>query len=105
MDVVFHEDEAIELEVVTLFVVGEECKIFLKVSYVSKDLLLLVAARNNVEKGSLVFYPGLACHAARITEPDSPVNNSIFKSDPSTTQQRFVLPCGSLPQNDIHKDL
>ena len=93
MDVVLHEDKAIELEVVTLFVVGEECKIFLKVRYVSKDLLLLVAARDNVEEGSFVFYPGLACHAAIITEPESPVKNSIFKSDPNSGLFCLAGPC------------
>jgi hypothetical protein len=82
MDVVSHEDVGIEAEGVALFVAGEECEIFVEVTCALEDLLLLVSARDYMVESSFVFYGVLACHAARIAEPESPVNNSIFKSDP-----------------------
>ena len=79
---VSHEDVGIEAKVVTLFVTSEECEIFLEVTCVFEDLLFLVSARDHMVESPFVFYAVFACHAVRIAEPESPVNNSIFKSDP-----------------------
>jgi hypothetical protein len=56
----------------------------------------LVPTRDHVVESSFIFYAVFTCHAARIAEPESPVNNSIFKSDPKS----FLYPPDQKPSRN-----
>jgi hypothetical protein len=67
---------------VAILVDGEKLDELLVVGRVFEDLLLLIAACNNMIKRALELYSRLTRHVRTISEEEQAVKIAIFKSDP-----------------------
>ena len=62
MEMIAHEDIGIETEMMTWLIGGHNPEVLLVVGRIFEDLLLLVAAGDDVIEGACVFYAGLSRH-------------------------------------------
>ena len=82
MDMVVHEHIGKDSAARAIFINCEKLKVFLKVSDIFENALLLIAAGDYVVKCTGVFNAWFSWHAERVSETRVCVNISIIKSDP-----------------------
>jgi hypothetical protein len=79
---VAHENISVEMEMMPRFIGGDYLKEFFVILCFLEDLLLLIAARDDVIKSAVVFDTGFSWHGWIIANLEKGVNNYRFKSDP-----------------------
>jgi len=82
MEMVTHENIGVETEMEPRFIGGNYLEVFFVIRSFFEDLLFLVAARDDMIKGAVVFDTGFSRHGRRIANTMRNVNNYRFKSDP-----------------------